>query len=90
MRRVLIASSAAAVLIASSTLAIAAPKGEFNDMCAEGLALHQIVHTNCSVNTTINGKVYCFGNAKARKIFMMHPQENLKRAIAYYKTLPQK
>ena len=40
--------------------------------------------TDCSVNTTIKGKTYCFGNEQAKTDFMKDPEGNLAKAQAYY------
>jgi hypothetical protein len=32
----------------------------------EGLALHKDINTDCSVNTSIGGKTYCFGSEAAK------------------------
>jgi YHS domain-containing protein len=66
--------------------AVAATKGEFNNMCAEGLAMHKNIKTNCSVNTVYKGKTYCFGNEQAKKDFMKNPAANLAKAEAYYQS----
>jgi hypothetical protein len=76
-------------LLLASAGAAAAAQGQFGNLCAEGLALHQQIQTDCSVHSVIDGKLYCFGNAKAKKIFLLHPDTNLKKAEAYYATLHQ-
>jgi YHS domain-containing protein len=60
---------------------MAATKGEFGNMCTEGLALGKDVPTDCSVNATIKGKTYCFGNKAA---FMKDPEGNLTKAQSKY------
>jgi hypothetical protein len=47
-------------------VALAVTKGEFDNMCAEGLALHKEIKTDCSVNTEYKGKTYCLGNEQPR------------------------
>ena len=42
------------------------------------------VQTDCSVNTTIAGKTYCFGNEEAKQAFLKDPEGNLAKAQAYY------
>jgi YHS domain-containing protein len=42
------------------------------------------VKTDCSVNTTIEGKTYCFGNEAAKTEFMKDPKGNLAKAHSYY------
>ena len=78
---------ASAVVFGGMSIAAATTTGEFDNMCAEGLALHQKVETDCSVHATYGGKTYCFGNETARKIFFKHPETNLTKAEAYYSTL---
>jgi YHS domain-containing protein len=73
------------LLLGLGTMAYAAT-GEFKNMCTEGLASHKIVHTNCSVHGTYNGKTYCFGNEAAKKEFFKNPSANLAKAEAFYKT----
>jgi hypothetical protein len=47
-----------------------APKGEFDNSCAMGLASGQVVKTDCSVNWTgPDGKVYCFSTAESKATF---------------------
>jgi YHS domain-containing protein len=66
-----------------STAAFAAT-GEYDDMCAMGLALEKKIETDCSINAEIGGKTYCFGNKKAKTLFMKDPEGNLAKANAYY------
>lgn len=75
---------ACAMLIATANAAAASPDGEFGNMCAEGLALGTVVETDCSVNTVLDGKTYCFGNEAARTLFLKDPGGNLTKAKAYY------
>ena len=70
------------------TAAAAATTGEFDNMCAEGLALGKNIATDCSVNAVIDGKTYCFGNEAAKTLFMKDPQGNLAKAQAYYSSKP--
>ena len=58
---------------------IGAAKGEFDNLCAEVLALHKEIKTDCSVNTEYNGKTYCFGNEQAKKEFMKDSAGNKRR-----------
>jgi YHS domain-containing protein len=74
---------AGAFALGLATAAIAAT-GEFNNMCAEGLALHKEIKTDCSVNTVYKGKTYCFGSEQAKQDFMKDPAANLAKAEAYY------
>jgi YHS domain-containing protein len=67
-----------------ATAAFAAT-GEFDNMCAMGLATGKAVKTDCSVSEQIGGKTYCFGNEAARAEFMKDPQGNLAKAESAYK-----
>jgi hypothetical protein len=67
MRSSYITSAIAGVVVLGlATAAVAATKGEFNNMCTEGLALGKDVPTDCSVNATIKDKTYCFGSEQAK------------------------
>ena len=77
------AAFAAALLLGLSTAALAVT-GEFDNMCTQGLASGKDVKTDCSVNTTIEGKTYCFGNEAAKTEFMKDPKGNLAKAQSYY------
>jgi YHS domain-containing protein len=88
-RSILTSAIAGAFVLGLATAAVAAVKGQFDDMCAEGLALHKQIHTNCSVNAEYKGKTYCFGNEQARTVFMKDPAANLAKAEAFYKTQHQ-
>jgi YHS domain-containing protein len=83
MKRTILLSTIAGVLLLATT-AIAAASGEFDNMCAEGLALGKDVQTDCTVSETIDGKTYCFGNELAKTLFMKDPQGNLAKAQSYY------
>ena len=74
---------AGALSLALATGALAAT-GEFNNMCAEGLALHKEIKTDCSVNTVYKGKTYCFGSEQAKQDFMKDPAANLAKAEQFY------
>src|SRR6187551_17048 len=81
MRRSYITSAiAGALVLGLATVAVAATKGEFNNMCAESLSMGKDTPTDCSVNATIKGKTYCFGNEEAKATFMKDPEGNLAKA----------
>jgi len=87
---VLITSAfAGALLLGLGTAALAAT-GEFDNMCTEGLALGKDVKTDCSVNTVIDGKTYCFGNEEAKTMFMKDPKGNMAKAQEYYSSTHKK
>ena len=63
----------------------AAPKGEFDDSCAMGLASGQVVKTDCSVNWTApDGKVYCFSTEASKEAFLKSPDENIQKAKEFF------
>src|SRR5262245_14334323 len=87
MRRSYLTSAiAGALVLGLATAAVAATKGEFNNMCAESLSMGKDTPTDCSVNATIKGKTYCFGNEQAKADFMKDPEGNLPKAQAYYQS----
>ena len=62
-----------------------APKGEFNDSCAMGLASGQVVKTDCSVNWTApDGKVHCFSTEASKEAFLKNPDENIQKAREFF------
>jgi YHS domain-containing protein len=62
----------------------------FDNMCTEGLALHKDINTDCSVNTGIGGKTYCFGSEAAKTEFMKDPNGNMAKAQKYYSSTHKK
>jgi YHS domain-containing protein len=81
--------AAAALLLGGATLAVAGTEGEFDNDCVMGLALGKDIKTDCSVNTTFNGKTYCFGNETAKAVFLKRPEEFLTKAHVYYSSKSQ-
>ncbi|HEY8277006.1 MAG TPA: hypothetical protein VIG52_08430, partial [Methyloceanibacter sp.] len=61
-----------------------AAKGEFNNLCAEGLAQHKQIKTDCTINGSYQGKTYCFGDEKAKETFMSDPATHLSKAEAFF------
>jgi YHS domain-containing protein len=86
MRAYISSALACALVLGLGTATLAATKGEFDNMCTQGLAMGKDVQTDCSVNATIKGKTYCFGNEAAKTEFMKNPEANLAKAQAYYST----
>jgi YHS domain-containing protein len=84
MRRGYITSAFAGALLLGLTTAALAVTGEFDNMCTQGLASGKEVKTDCSINTTLDGKTYCFGNEAAKMEFMKDPKGNLAKAQSYY------
>ena len=83
MTRGYITSAFAGALLLGLGTAALAVAGQFDNMCTQGLAKGKDVQTDCSVNTTIAGKTYCFGNEDAKAAFMKDPEGNLAKAQAY-------
>jgi len=73
---------AGAFLLGMATSALAV-SGEYDNMCTMGLALGKEVKTDCSINETLDGKTYCFGNAEAKTMFLKDPKGNVAKAEAY-------
>ncbi|MGH6833625.1 MAG: hypothetical protein ACRECM_11495 [Methyloceanibacter sp.] len=84
MRRAYVTSALAGAFALGLVTAGLAATGEFDNLCAQGLATGQQVKTDCSVSEQIGGKTYCFGNEDARAAFMKDPQGNLAKAQATY------
>jgi YHS domain-containing protein len=87
MRRNYITSAfAGALLLGLGTTAGLAVTGEFSNMCTMGLASGKEIQTDCSINSQILGRTYCFGSKEAMAQFMADPKGNMEKAQAYYKT----
>ena len=69
---------AGAFMLGMATAALAVT-GEYDNMCTMGLALGKEVKTDCSINETLQGKTYCFGNAEAKTMFMKDPRATSPR-----------
>jgi len=76
---------AVAFLLGMATAALAV-NGEFGNMCAASLAAGKDTPTDCSINSQIQGKTYCFGSQEAMAEFMKNPTANLAKARAYYQS----
>ena len=85
MRTLYLATAMAGALL-FATAATAATTGEYDNMCAMGMALGKDVATDCSVNAEVDGKTYCFGNEDAKTLFMKDPEANLAKAETYYES----
>jgi YHS domain-containing protein len=83
MRSYITSAFAGALLLGLATAALAVT-GEFDNMCTMGLASGKDIQTDCSINTEIQGKTYCFGSKEAMTQFMADPSGNMGKAQAYY------
>ena len=81
MVRYVTSALAGAALLAMSTAALA---GEYDNMCAMGLAMGKEISTDCSISGEIGGKTYCFGSEQAKTDFMKDPEGNLAKAQSNY------
>ncbi len=80
MRNYIMSAVAGAALLGLSTAAFA---GEYDNMCAMGLAMGKEIKTDCTISGDIGGKTYCFGSEEAKTTFMKDPDGNLAKAQAY-------
>ena len=64
MIRTVALTSALSLALATGALAVT---GQFSNMCAEGLALHKEIKTDCAINGVYKGKTYCFGSESRRE-----------------------
>jgi YHS domain-containing protein len=84
MVRSYVTSAFAGALLLGLTTAALAVTGEYGNMCTMGLASGKDIQTDCSINSQIQGKTYCFGSKEAMTQFMADPSGNLAKAQAYY------
>ena len=79
MIRTYMTSALAGAFALGLATAAFAVTGEFDNMCAQGLATGQQIKTDCSINAQIEGKTYCFGSEQAKTAFMKDPKANLAK-----------
>ena len=84
MRRNITSAFAGALLLGLGATAALAVTDEFSKLCTMGLASGKSIQTDCSINTEIQGKTYCFGSEEAMIQFMADPTGNLAKAQAHY------
>jgi hypothetical protein len=63
-----ITSAFAGALFLSFATAALAASGEYGNMCSMGLALGKDIQTDCSINSQLQGKTYCFGSKEAMAV----------------------
>lgn len=80
MTRTILKSAISGAMLLGLASAAWAVTGEYDNLCTMGLALGKEVKTDCSVNATIDGKTYCFGNEDAKTIFMKDPRQSRQGA----------
>ena len=86
MVRAYITSAVAGAFLLGLATAAMAVTGEFSNMCTMGLASGKDIQTDCSINSQILGRTYCFGSKEAMTQFMADPTGNMAKAQAYYKS----
>ncbi|XSG82922.1 MAG: hypothetical protein ACPW61_03860 [Methyloligella sp. ZOD6] len=87
MFKAYLTSAAAAGLLLGSTVVATAATGEYDNMCAMGLAMEKTIQTDCSINAEIGGETYCFGSEEAKATFMEDPEGNIAKAEEFYSTV---
>ena len=73
------------LLIIFVLMAANAYADELDQYCTLSLSEGNFHKTDCSVNSSYEGKKYCFGNIKSKSIFLEDPKETLNQALAFYK-----
>lgn len=73
-------------LLTLSLIGTPALAGEFGNQCTNGLAQGAVVNTDCSIQTILKGKTYCFSNQEGKDAFMANPDAMLRKANAFYET----
>ncbi|MDO9206466.1 hypothetical protein [Methylotenera sp.] len=59
-------------------------KVQFGGHCTTGLSMGKLIATDCSIQVSRGGKVYCFGNEEAKEMYMQQPKTIIKKATAFY------
>jgi YHS domain-containing protein len=85
-RRYVTSALAGAFVLGLATAGLAAA-GQFDNMCAMGLATGKSIQTDCSINGQVEGKTYCFGSEAAKTEFMKDPKGNLAKAQSTYSSM---
>ena len=86
VRAYITSAMAGAFLLGMATAALALT-GEYGNMCTMGLAMGKQIKTDCSVNSQLQGKTYCFASNEAMTQFMKNPKDNLVLAANYYESI---
>ena len=87
MKRTFSISAAISVLMLGLASAALAATGEYGNMDAMALAQGQIVKTDCSISSQLEGKTYCFGSQAAMTQFMANPKRHIRKAEANYQNM---
>lgn len=87
MFRIFWRSASVSVLMFGLASAAHGATGEYENMDAMALTRGQAVTTDCTINSQLDGKTYCFGSEQALTTFMQNPKGNAHRAQAAYRNL---
>ena len=60
--------------------------GEFGNHCTTSLAAGLFTRSDCSHNSVVHGKTYCFGNLASKQSFDLSPEKSeiINKAAAFY------
>ena len=87
MAKIILSSVTASVLLLGLATAAFAATGEYENMDAMALAHGKAVKTDCSINSQLDGKTYCFGSQDAMTEFMQHPKRYQRKAHNHYMSM---
>ena len=87
MVRAYLKSAVAGLFLLGMTTAALAATGEYGNMDAMALAQGQVIKTDCSISSQVDGKTYCFGSQTAMTQFMQNPKRHIRKAQANYQNL---
>jgi YHS domain-containing protein len=87
MTRIFSTSTAVSVLMFGLASAALAATGEYENMDAMALAHGNVVKTDCTISSQLDGKTYCFGSQTSMSQFMQHPKRNVRKAHAAYQSM---
>jgi YHS domain-containing protein len=87
MKRIFSTSAAVSVLMLGFASAGLAATGEYGNMDAMALSQGQVVKTDCSISSELQGKTYCFGSQASMTQFMQNPNHYIRKAETHYKNM---
>lgn len=87
MRRTFSTSAAISVFMLGFASTALAATGEYEKMDAMALAQGQVIKTDCSITSQLEGKTYCFGSQASMTQFMQNPKRYIRKAQANYQNL---
>lgn len=87
MIRIFSTTSVVSILMLGLASAALAATGEYENMDAMALAHGKAVKTDCTINSQLDGKTYCFGSQTAMSEFMQNPKRNARKAHTAYQSM---